>query len=96
MEELARNPYGTLGCVGGMAFFDAGFVPSESILAFKVKALKTSRAAKTEAEAEEVNLAAAEDTKTAQPFIDLYNTHDGDLVAIFAALGDHPGEYYRC
>ena len=79
-----------------MAFFDAGFVPSESILAFKVKALKTSRAAKTEAEAEEVNLAAAEDTKTAQPFIDLDNTHDGDLGAIFAALGDHPGEYYRC
>ncbi len=39
-----------------------------------------------------MQLKAAEDDATAAPLVELYEQHSGDLVAIFAALGDNPGK----
>ena len=35
---------------------------------------------------------ATSDDATAAPLVELYEQHSGDLVAIFAALGDNPGK----
>lgn len=72
-----------------MAFFDTRVMPSESILQYKANALAKSRTEKTQGMlAPKVN----PDDATKAPLLELYEKHNGDIKAIFAALGDHPGK----
>jgi hypothetical protein len=73
-----------------MSSFNDVFVPSESILKFKADSLARSREAG--AAAAPASVVVGEDTAALEPLIELYGKHAGDLTAIFAELGDHPGK----
>jgi len=72
-----------------MAFFDTRVMPSESILQFKAQALARSRTEKTPGMLAPKVVA---DDASKAPLLELYAKHNGDITAMFAELGDHPGK----
>jgi hypothetical protein len=89
-----------------MDWDDVGFVPSESILQFKAASLERSRAAhqrhKSPAPGRRLPsvdefglfkvLPPEVDGKEHDTLKDLYDKHAGNLIEIFAELGDNPGK----
>lgn len=72
------------------SFFDSGFVPSDSILKFKADVLARQRE-KSSSSAPTTSASTVDDASL-RPLLDLWDLHQGDIPAIFAALGDNPGK----
>jgi hypothetical protein len=72
---------------------DEHFVPGESILMFKAQTLARSRANTGKRNAPSIAaVRISQDDPSLAPIIELYEKHAGDIVNIFAELGDNPGK----